>query len=95
MAVFEGSFADVTPQTLENLEFLTDPPPVVLSEGEIAIFLTATDTYYMLSNIVQLPDWTVQFDYQVVIPEPATILLLLGGGGLGVLLGMRRRTQTC
>jgi hypothetical protein len=94
MAVFEGSFADVTPQTLENLEFLTDPPPVVLFEGEIAIFLTADATYYMLSNIVQLPNWTLTFDYQVVIPEPAT-LLLVGIICVGGLLGMMRRKKTC
>jgi hypothetical protein len=92
MAVFEGSFADVTPQTLDDLEFLPDPQPVVLSEGEIAIFLTADATYYMLGNIVQLPNWTVQFDYQVVIPEPAT-LLLVGIVCVGVLLGMIRRTH--
>lgn len=98
MAVFEGSFADVTLQTLEELDFLPEPPPVVLKENEIAVFLTGDNTYYMLGHIVQLSDWTVQFDYQEVrpyiIPEPAT-LLLVGIGGIGVFLGMKRRKQTC
>jgi len=102
MAKLGGDPDSATSQFFINLGDNSGPPPAldtqnggftvfgeVVSGMDVVDAIAGVDTHYVNENFTHVPDEAVEIESAVIIPEPATIVLL----GLGCLAFVRKHRR--